>query len=155
MGPATCATNGLRRQQAVSGVAPPRSTTVGTASSSLLGFGLLALATRLARGFETNSNLRRAITGVALAVLLALGAPDTAEAAFGRGLGYLLAGLVEIPRSVLVGTVTGPPILGTAFGAVGGVMRTAGLLLGGTLEILGTAIPVAAKAAPAVLPFVL
>ena len=88
-------------------------------------------------------------------MLLALGAPATAEAAFGRGLGYLLAGLVEIPRSVLVGTVTGPPILGTAFGAVGGVMRTAGLLLGGTLEILGTAIPVAAKAAPAVLPFVL
>ena len=46
---------GLRRQAAVSGVASPRRTPGSTPSSSLLGSGGLALATRLTRGFETNS----------------------------------------------------------------------------------------------------
>lgn len=78
-----------------------------------------------------------------------------AEAGLLRGLQYLAAGVFEIPRSVLVGTLSGPPILGTAFGAVGGAMRTVGYALGGTLELLGTAIPLAKKAVPLALPFLL
>ena len=46
---------GLRRQGAISSVAPPRRAAGGTPSSSLLGSGPLALATRLTRGFETSS----------------------------------------------------------------------------------------------------
>ena len=46
---------GLRRQAAVSGVAPPRRIAVDTPSSSLLGSSGMALATRLTRGFETSS----------------------------------------------------------------------------------------------------
>ena len=78
-----------------------------------------------------------------------------AEANLIRGIQYLAAGIFEIPRSVLVGTLSGPPILGTAFGVVGGALRTVGYLLGGTLEVAGTAIPLAKKAVPMVLPFLL
>ena len=46
---------GLRRQAAISGVTPPRRTPGSTPSSSFLGSGRLALATRLTRGFETSS----------------------------------------------------------------------------------------------------
>jgi len=45
----------LRRQRAICGVAPPRSTTEGPPSSSLLASGPLALATRFARMYETGS----------------------------------------------------------------------------------------------------
>ena len=48
---------GLRRQEAVSSVAPARRITVDTTSSSLLGSGLLALATRLTRIYETGSKV--------------------------------------------------------------------------------------------------
>jgi len=47
----------LRRQAAVSGVAPPRRIAVDTPSSSLLGSSGLALATRLTRGFGTGSKM--------------------------------------------------------------------------------------------------
>ena len=45
----------LRRQRAICSVAPPRSTTEGTPSSSLLASGPLALATRFARIYEAGS----------------------------------------------------------------------------------------------------
>jgi len=54
--PSPRSTKGLRRQRAICGVAPPRSTAGGTPSSSLLASGPLALATRFARSDETGSN---------------------------------------------------------------------------------------------------
>ena len=49
---------GLRRQTAVSSVAPPRRTPGSTPSSSLLGSDGLALATRFTRDFDAGSNVR-------------------------------------------------------------------------------------------------
>ena len=49
--------SGLRRQATVPSVAPPRRIAVDTPSSSLLGSGGLALATRLTRGFGAGSKV--------------------------------------------------------------------------------------------------
>lgn len=46
----------------------------------------------------------------------------------------ILAGVVEIPRAILAGTLGGPPILGTVAGAIGGTINAVGLVAGGTLE---------------------
>ena len=98
--------------------------------------------------------MRRLGAALVLALVL-LGAAPAAEAGIIRAIQYLVAGVFEIPRSALVGTVNGPPILGTAVGVLGGTARTLGYALGGTLELAGTVIPLAKKAAPFVLPFVL
>ena len=67
-----------------------------------------------------------------------------ASASLGRGLQYLIGGILEIPRSTLAGTFGGFPVFGTLFGAVGGVLRGALMVTRGALEL----VPVAAKLAP-------
>lgn len=47
---------------------------------------------------------------------------------------HVVAGVLEIPRAALAGTLGGPPLLGTAIGALGGTIRAVGLVAGGTLE---------------------
>jgi hypothetical protein len=87
--------------------------------------------------------VRRAVVTAVVAILLVV--PSTsASASLGRGLQYIIAGVLEIPRSTLAGTFGGFPILGTVFGALGGVLRGAAMVTRGTLEL----IPVAAKLAP-------
>ena len=67
-----------------------------------------------------------------------------ASASLGAGLQYLIAGVFEPVRQTLAGTFGGPPILGTAFGLLGGTLRGALMVTRGALEL----IPVAAKLAP-------
>jgi len=64
----------------------------------------------------------------------------------------LLAGLLEIPRSTLAGTFNGPPLIGTALGAVGGAINGIGYVTQGAFEILGSAIPLAKAVAPFLIP---
>jgi hypothetical protein len=80
------------------------------------------------------------------ALLLGPAAPGSADLI--RGIQYIVAGLVEIPRSALVGTASGFPIVGTALGALTGAVRSVGLVTRGALEVVGTAIPLATKLAP-------
>ena len=57
---------------------------------------------------------------------------------------YIIGGVFEPVRQTLAGTFGGPPILGTAFGLIGGTLRGAMMVTRGALEL----IPVAAKLAP-------
>lgn len=86
--------------------------------------------------------------------LLLLGSPS-AYADLGGALGSLIAGLFEIPRATLAGTFGGPPIIGTAFGLLSGAVNTVGYLARGTLELAGSAIPIAKTIGPLLLPFLL
>ena len=83
-----------------------------------------------------------AVTAVVAVLLVVPAAP--ASASLGAGLQYLVAGVFEPVRQTLAGTFGGPPILGTAFGLLGGTLRGALMVTRGALEL----IPVAAKLAP-------
>ena len=74
--------------------------------------------------------------------------PQRAEAGIAGGVLKLVAGVLELPRAILVGTFSGPPIVGTVMGVVTGAFNTVSLVASGTLELIGAAIPIAAKAAP-------
>jgi hypothetical protein len=91
---------------------------------------------------------------VLLAIGLVLVGPSPAHADIGRGIQYLFAGLVELPRSTLIGTVSGFPVLGTVFGVLGGAVRSVGLVSRGALEVLGGVVPFVGRLAP-LIPVVL
>ena len=98
--------------------------------------------------------LRRLRLGaLALAAAVWLLAPPPAHAGLIGGITKIITGVFQLPVSTLVGTVSGPPIIGTLLGAVNGVIGTTTLLAGGVLEIAASAIPLAKAAAPFVLPF--
>jgi hypothetical protein len=78
-----------------------------------------------------------------------------AEADIVRGLGKIISGVLIVPVAVLQGTVQGPPLFGTAIGAISGTIKGAGMLIGGVLDIASSALPLAKAAAPYLLPFVL
>ena len=91
------------------------------------------------------------LLGAMAAVLLAHPAP--AHADLFRGLAYLVGGVLEIPRAVLAGTFSGPPIIGTAAGLLTGTFNSVLYVAKGTLEVAGTAVPIAKTVAPFLLPF--
>lgn len=90
--------------------------------------------------------------GLATAGLLA--AP-TAEAAVVRGIQEILAGIFQVPLQTIVGTLSGPPVVGTLFGAVNGVVSGVGLVAHGALELAASGVAVAKTVAPFLLPFLL
>ncbi len=67
----------------------------------------------------------------------------------------MVAGVLQVPVSLIVGTFSGPPIIGTLFGAVNGAIKGVGMVAGGVLELGMDGIGLAKMAAPYVLPFVL
>ena len=67
----------------------------------------------------------------------------------------LVMGALALPIDVLAGTMSGPPILGTVNGALGGAFQTLAFATRGAFRLLGVALPLAEKAAPFVLPFIL
>ena len=77
-----------------------------------------------------------------------------AEADIVRGIGKILGGVLTVPVAVLQGTVQGPPLFGTAVGALNGVLKGAEMIVGGVFDIAASAISAAKSAAPFVLPFV-
>ena len=82
------------------------------------------------------------MTAVIAVLLIAPASP--ASASLGAGIGYLLGGVFEPVRQTLAGTFGGPPLLGTAFGLIGGTLRGVLMVARGALEL----VPVAAKLAP-------
>ena len=60
----------------------------------------------------------------------------------------VVGGVLEVPKDAIVGTFSGPPLIGTAVGAVVGVLRGTAMVASGALETVISAIPIAAKAAP-------
>ena len=86
-----------------------------------------------------------------LAFVLAVGPlPGTAQADNNLlgGIADIVGGALSLPVSILHGTMSGPPILGTLGGAVGGALNTITLTTRGVFRLLGVAIPLAAKIAP-------
>ena len=81
--------------------------------------------------------------------------PRPAEANVVSGLSKIVAGVFQLPVSILVGTFPGPPVVGTLMGVVNGTIRTVTLVGGGALELAADGAALAKAAAPFVLPFVL
>lgn len=86
-------------------------------------------------------------TALVVAVLM-VAKPVPADADILRGLLRIIGGVLEVPRETLVGTFSGPPILGTAVGLLSGTFTGLGMVAGGALETVISAIPFAAKLAP-------
>lgn len=79
----------------------------------------------------------------------------SAEADIVRGVQEILSGVLQVPLSTLTGTLSGPPILGTLFGAINGLFRGVGLLAHGTLELASSGVAAAKAVGPYLLPFLL
>lgn len=97
----------------------------------------------------------RRILRLAAMAYIVLAHPAAAHADLFRGLAYLVGGVLEIPRAVLAGTFSGPPLIGTAAGLLTGTFNSALYLVKGTLEVAGTAVPIAKTVGPFLLPFLL
>jgi hypothetical protein len=78
-----------------------------------------------------------------------------AEAAIVRGLKEIIGGVLQLPLSTLAGTFSGPPILGTAFGAINGTFRGISSVAHGALELAASGVAIAKTVAPFLLPFLL
>ena len=104
---------------------------------------------------RSQARTRRSIDAVPALIFLCvfLAAAPAAHADIIRGLGRVIGGVFAIPISVLAGTMSGPPIIGTLAGAIGGTFNGVGMVLGGLLDVASSAIPLAKAAAPYVLPF--
>ncbi len=100
------------------------------------------------------AGIRRAILATALAVPLVFGPAGTASAGLVSGLMRIVGGVLEIPRSIVAGTLGGPPIVGTLAGVIVGAVRGTGMVAFGAVETAVGTIPLALKALP-FLPFVI
>ena len=101
------------------------------------------------------STPRRLGASAAAAVALLLFGAAPAEADILRGLQYLLAGVVELPRAALAGTFNGPPLIGTVFGLVNGALGTVSLVGRGALELAASGVAVAKTVGPYLIPIFL
>jgi hypothetical protein len=79
--------------------------------------------------------------------------PAYAEAGLVRGVQEIVSGVFQVPLSILGGTLGGPPVIGTVFGAVNGVLGGAGLVTSGALNVVGGTLGLAKSVAPFFLPF--
>ncbi len=93
---------------------------------------------------------------------LLLGAAVLAPPAYAgnltNGLIDVVTGPLELPKQMLVGTMTGPPILGTLAGVVAGAFSAVGTTLRGVVELASGTVGVGsalAPLAPYILPFIL
>ena len=89
-----------------------------------------------------------------IAVLLAVH-PHPAQANPISAVSKVVAGVLQVPISIIVGTFSGPPIVGTLLGAVNGTIQGVGMVASGVLELGMDGVGLAKMAAPYVLPFVL
>ena len=92
---------------------------------------------------------------VLLVIGLCIASPRPAEANLISGLTKIVAGVFQLPVSILAGTFTGPPVIGTLMGAVNGTFRTVSFIAGGATELALDGVSLAKAAAPYVLPFLL
>ena len=77
-----------------------------------------------------------------------------AHASLLGGIARIIGGVLEVPRSILVGTATGFPIVGTAFGALAGVINGTGMVAQGAFEAVGSVVPLVFKLVPLIPIFV-
>ena len=79
--------------------------------------------------------------GLFVLSILLMGSPVFAaatkpEPSFLRGVGKVIAGVVlELPKTVVDATMTGPPVIGTAVGLLAGTSRAIQTTVGGLVEM--------------------
>ena len=78
-----------------------------------------------------------------------------AEAALIRGIQEVIAGILQLPLSTISGTFSGPPVVGTLFGALSGAVQGIGLVAHGALELAASAVSVAKRVGPYLIPIFL
>ncbi len=81
--------------------------------------------------------------------------PQSASADVFHGIQKILAGIIRLPADTLVGTFTGPPVMGTISGIVSGTVQSVGLVGSGLVDLAASAVSLAKLAGPYVLPFLL
>ncbi len=69
------------------------------------------------------------------------------------GIAKILTGLLALPAGIITGTMHGPPLIGTVFGAVSGAVSGVGLVASGAWDLALGGVAAAKMAAPYVLPF--
>jgi hypothetical protein len=89
-----------------------------------------------------------------VAAVLLLWAPP-AEAAIFKGISQIIGGILQVPVSIVMGTVNGPPLVGTLLGAVNGVFGGVASVASGAFELAASGVGLAKMVAPYVLPFLL
>lgn len=89
-----------------------------------------------------------------VAIALMLSWAPSAHASLLGGLARIIGGVLEVPRSILVGTATGFPIVGTVFGALAGVVNGTGMAAQGAFEAVGSVVPLVLKIVPLIPIFV-
>ena len=74
--------------------------------------------------------------GMLMAPTVLLAAQQNPDPSFLHGLGKMIDGVVlEFPKNVLEGTLDGPPVVGTVFGALGGIIRASQKTVAGFVEM--------------------
>jgi len=74
--------------------------------------------------------------GVILSLSPRAAAATKDEPSFMHGLGQVVAGVVlELPKTVLDATFSGPPVVGTAVGLLAGTARALQVTVGGVVEM--------------------
>lgn len=86
-----------------------------------------------------------------LVIQLFIGQTSSAEII--QGIKDIVEGVLTVPYATVVGTVNGPPLIGTIVGALNGTLNGVLLVTRGALELADAAIGIGLKAAPFVLPF--
>ena len=104
-------------------------------------------------GVDTKTLTRRVAVLAAMLLGLVMFTPP-AEANIVSGIVKIISGVLQVPLSTMVGTFTGPPIIGTVMGALNGTFQGLGLVAGGALDLAVSGFELAKMAAPYVLPFV-
>ena len=104
-------------------------------------------------GSETKTTKSLSVAAALAVCLLCFAA--TAEANPISGIFKIIGGVLQVPLSMLVGTFSGPPILGTAFGAVNGVIQGLGMVASGALELVSDGVGVAKTVGPYLIPIFL
>ena len=90
-----------------------------------------------------------------LSVSLLFIQPVSAEADIIRGLGKMIMGVLQVPLSTLAGTFNGPPILGTVFGTINGVVQGIGLVASGAIDLAASGVSIAKTVGPYLIPIFL
>ena len=98
--------------------------------------------------------IRGAVVSILVLMALVCGGAPAAEAGLLSGLMRIVSGIIEIPRSTLVGTFSGPPIVGTVGGVLAGAFNSVTMVVGGVFETVASLVPLAMKAAPLIPIFI-
>ena len=99
--------------------------------------------------------MKRISVAAAVLVVGVLFIAPSAEAAIFRGIQEVIAGVFQLPLSTIAGTFNGPPVVGTVFGAVNGLISGVGLVAHGALELADSALGVAKTVGPYLIPIFL